>query len=100
MKQQFLVTHTISQTEILALIDNWDKNWTSVKMIVIISPTHAQFTSLLYTLARVYNKEVNCACVGEIITIINENARNITHKNSVKMLHIFVKTWLAYMLLY
>jgi hypothetical protein len=38
-------------------------------MIVIISPTHAQFTSLLYTLAaRVYNKEVNCACVGEIIT--------------------------------
>jgi hypothetical protein len=26
---------------------------------------------------------VNCACVGEIITIINENARNITHKNSL-----------------
>jgi hypothetical protein len=24
---------------------------------------------------------VNCACVGEIITIINENALNITHKN-------------------
>jgi hypothetical protein len=28
----------------------------------------------------IYNKEVNCACVGDIITIINENARNITHK--------------------
>jgi hypothetical protein len=26
---------------------------------------------------------VNCACVGEIITIINENARNITHKKKV-----------------
>jgi hypothetical protein len=25
---------------------------------------------------------VNCACVGEIITIINENARNITHKKT------------------
>jgi hypothetical protein len=39
--------------------------------------------SLLYYIlspARVYNKEVNCACVGEIITIINENARNTTHK--------------------
>jgi hypothetical protein len=31
--------------------------------------------------ASVYGKEVNCACVGEINTIINENARNITHKN-------------------
>jgi hypothetical protein len=48
-------------------------------MIVIISPTHAQFTFLLRTLASVRNKKVNCACVGEIITIINENARNITH---------------------
>jgi hypothetical protein len=34
--------------------------------IVIISPTHAQFTSLLYTLAYMF-------------TIIYENARNVTH---------------------
>jgi hypothetical protein len=33
--------------------------------------------------ASARNKEVNCACVGEIITIINENARNITHKKNI-----------------
>jgi hypothetical protein len=31
------------------------------------SPTHAQFTSLLRTLAGVRNKEVNCACVGKLL---------------------------------
>jgi hypothetical protein len=33
MKQQFVVTHTIHQTEIPALLDSWVKNTSSVKML-------------------------------------------------------------------
>jgi hypothetical protein len=32
MKQQFVVTHTIHQTEIPALLDSWVKNTPSVKV--------------------------------------------------------------------
>jgi hypothetical protein len=33
MKRQFVVTHTTRQTEILALLDSWVTNTSSVKMI-------------------------------------------------------------------
>jgi hypothetical protein len=33
MKQQFVATHTIRQTEIFALLDSWVRNTPSVKML-------------------------------------------------------------------
>jgi len=33
MKEQVVVTHTIHQTEISALLESWVKNTTSVKML-------------------------------------------------------------------
>jgi len=33
MKQQFVITHTVHQTEILALLDSWVTNTPSVKMV-------------------------------------------------------------------
>jgi hypothetical protein len=78
-------------------------------MIVIISPTHAQFTSLLYTLAyiiyiyifiereRVYNKEVNCACVGEIITIVRTSFLQTSPEWQIRLHGLFKASHVTFM---
>jgi len=58
MKWQYVVTHTVCQTEISALLDTWFKNTPSVKMLFLQKKKY--FFSLYFNLC----KKKSCLHVG------------------------------------
>jgi len=67
MKQQFLVTHTTCQTEILALLDSWVTNTSSVKMMCTWKHSlslhcHKTITCLNVGLLRISLKFFSVSC--------------------------------------
>jgi len=48
MKWQYVVTHTVCQTEISALLDTWFKNTPSVKMLFLQKKNISSLCILIY----------------------------------------------------